>query len=136
MSNETPSPTPSELRILQCLWQHGPCTVREVHDRVETDQALSYTTTLKQLQIMHGKGLVARDDSQRAHVFSAVDGQDETQRRMLSDFMGRVYEGSASRLVMQALGISSAASPDELSEIDRLIRKLRTESGADQDSRD
>ncbi len=92
------------------------------------DGVVSYTTTLKQMQIMHGKGLLERDDSERAHVFRPVIGQDETQRAMLGDFMGRVYEGSASRLVLQALGISKPASADELEQIDRLIQQLREES--------
>lgn len=124
---EAPAPTPSELRILKCLWAHGPSTVREVHDNIDPDSSLSYTTTLKQMQIMHAKGLVERDDSNRAHVFSAVPEQEQTQRAMLNDFVERVYEGSASRLVLQALGISHPASADELAEIDQLIRRLRAE---------
>ena len=124
-----PAPTPSELRILKCLWAHGPSTVREVHEQVDQDNTLSYTTILKQMQIMYAKGLVERDDSQRAHVFSATGEHDETQRMMLDDFMTRVYEGSASRLVLQALGISKPASSSELDEIDRLIQKLRNEPG-------
>jgi len=126
-----PTPTPSELRILNCLWEHGPLTVRDVHERVDQDNLLSYTTFLKQMQIMHAKGLVERDDSRRAHVYSAVGDRDETQRVMLDDFMHRVYEGSASRLVLQALGISKPASASELDEIDRLIQKLRNDPGTE-----
>ncbi len=126
--SKLPAPTPSELKILQCLWHHGPATVRSVHERINADGSLSYTTTLKQMQIMHGKGLVERDDSQRAHVFRAALGEAETQEAMLNDFMSRVYEGSASRLVMQALGISRPASVSELEEIDRLVKKLRADS--------
>lgn len=123
-----PAPTPSELRILKCLWANGPSTVREVHEHIAADTAVSYTTTLKQMQIMHSKGLLERDDSQRAHVFSAVPEQEQTQRAMLSDFVERVYEGSASQMVLQALGMSEPASADELAEMDHLIRRLR-ESG-------
>ncbi|MEE4329539.1 MAG: BlaI/MecI/CopY family transcriptional regulator [Wenzhouxiangella sp.] len=126
-----PTPTPSELRILNCLWEFGPLTVREVHDRVDQDNSLSYTTFLKQMQIMHSKGLVERDDSQRAHVYSAVGDRDQTQRVMLNDFMDRVYKGSASQLVLQALGISKPASSSELDEIDRLIQKLRNDRGSE-----
>lgn len=129
--SKKPAPTPSELRILKCLWQHGPSTVREVHELIDPDKSLSYTTTLKQMQVMHGKGLVERDDSQRAHVFGAVTDKDTTERAMLGDFIGRVYEGSASRLVMQALGISRPADQGELEEIDRLVQKLREESASE-----
>jgi len=123
--NDLPAPTPSELRILKHLWDEGPSTVREVHQHIAQELGLSYTTILKQMQIMHGKGLVERDDSQRAHVFKAVSGRLETQQAMLSDFMSRVYEGSASRLVLQALGISRPASAHELEQIDHLVKQLR-----------
>lgn len=123
-----PSPTPSELKILRCLWRNGPSTVREVHDSLEEGASLSYTTTLKQLQIMHSKGLVERETDQRAHVFRPVSGEEQTQRAMLGDFMSRVYEGSASRLVLQALGISRPASEAELDEINRLVQRLRSHS--------
>ena len=127
---KTPAPTPSELRILKCLWAHGPSTVRDVHERIAGDSTLSYTTTLKQMQIMHGKGLVERDDSERAHIFSPVPEEEQTQRAMLTDFVDRVYEGSASRLVLQALGISQPANEEELAEIDKLVRRLRDEGAS------
>jgi BlaI family transcriptional regulator, penicillinase repressor len=126
--SDLPAPTPSELRILKVLWTHGPATVRAVHQIIASENDLSYTTTLKQMQIMHAKGLLARDDSQRAHVYSAVGNESDTQRMMLDDFMSRVYEGSASRLVLQALGISRPASAAELEEIETLIQKLRGQS--------
>ncbi|QKK01412.1 MAG: BlaI/MecI/CopY family transcriptional regulator [Pseudomonadota bacterium] len=125
---QTLTPTPSELKILQFLWHHGPATVRTVHEHVAEQAGHSYTTTLKQMQIMHAKGLVARDDSQRAHVFQAAVEEERTQRAMLDDFMDRVYEGSASQLVLQALGISRPASAEELTQIEALIERLRNES--------
>lgn len=127
----TPKPTPSELKILKFLWQHGPSTVREAHEGIGVSVGHSYTTTLKQMQIMHGKGLVVRDDSQRAHVFRPAVEEEPTQRAMLDDFMQRVYEGSASQLVLQALGTSHPASSEELAEIERLVQRLRDESDGD-----
>lgn len=124
---ERPKPTPSELKILQHLWHNGSSTVREVHEGIGVTAGHSYTTTLKQMQIMHGKGLLTRDDSSRAHVFRAAVEEESTQRAMLEDFMHRVYEGSSSQLVMQALGHSRPASDEELAEIDRLVQRLRSE---------
>lgn len=122
---DLPAPTPSELRILHCLWNEGPMTVREVHDRLGVVADLSYTTILKQLQIMYEKGLVKRDTGQRAHVFFPTSTREQTQKRMLDDFTSRVYGGSTSRLVLQALGMSRPANPQELEEINRLIQGLR-----------
>jgi len=122
---QTASPTAAELRILQVLWRHGPATVRAVHERIAEIEPLSYTTILKQLQIMTEKGLVARDTAERAHIYKPLKSRGETERELLGDFMNRVYDGSASRLVLQALGLSRPASDEELDEIDSLIERLR-----------
>lgn len=125
-SSGTPSPTPAELRILQYLWDHGPCTVREVFlgqfDPTET----AYTTVLKLMQIMHGKGLLRRDDSSRAHIYEAVEAREQTQQVMLKDFVTRVYRGSSAKLVLQALGSTAPASGDELREIRRFLDEIES----------
>lgn len=123
-----PRPTASELKILRVLWHDGPSTVRDVHARIARNEQLSYTTVLKQLQIMTAKGLVERDTESRAHIFKPVRSELQTQRELLGDFMSRVYDGSPSRLVMQALGMSRPASAEELDEIDSLVRELRRQS--------
>ena len=121
-----PRPTEAELEILHILWAHGGCTVREVHEALSRDSGTGYTTALKLLQIMHGKGLVAWDDSQRAHVFRAAVSKEKTQKRFLADLVQRVFEGSPSQLVLQALG-SRRASPEELREIRALLNRLDNE---------
>lgn len=128
MAMSNPVPTKSELKLLQLLWEQGPSTVREIHDEVAGESGVSYTTTLKQLQIMHEKGLVERETSTRAHRYTALLEREETRRGMLDDFMQRVYQGSASELVIQALGLSRPASPEELEEIERLIEDMRKKS--------
>lgn len=123
-----PRPTEAELEILQVLWEHGACTVRDVHEILHRRDGTGYTTALKMLQIMHDKGLVARDESQRAHVYRAAVSKERTQKRFLSDMLRRVFDGSPSRLVLQALG-DHKASREELREIRALLNKLDKESG-------
>lgn len=122
-SRVVPRPTEAELEILQVLWQHGACTVREVHEILHRRDGTGYTTALKQLQIMHDKGLVARDEAQRAHVYRATVSKERTQKRFLADIVKRVFEGSSSRLVLQALG-DHKASREELREIRALLNQL------------
>ncbi|MGN6313092.1 MAG: BlaI/MecI/CopY family transcriptional regulator [Rhodanobacteraceae bacterium] len=122
----SPRPTEAELEILQVLWERGGCTVRDVHEVLHRRDGTGYTTALKLLQIMHGKGLVVRDDSQRAHVFRAAVSKDKTQKRFLADLMQRLFEGSPSQLVVQALG-SQRASREELREIRALLNRLDRE---------
>ena len=122
---DLPRPTNAELGILRVLWALGPSTVRKVHEYLQNEKAtVGYTTVLKFLQIMHGKGLVARDDSNRAHVYSPQLSRDETQRQMTSFLVDNVFDGSRSQLVMQALGGGGRASADELAEIRSLLERL------------
>lgn len=123
----TPRPTDSELGILRVLWQRGPSTVREVHDELNRTGETGYTTVLKLLQIMIEKGLVVRDEAQRAHVYATRQTEQRTQRQLLGDLVDRAFGGSPARLVMQALS-ETKASPEELSEIRELIRKMEDEA--------
>jgi predicted transcriptional regulator len=111
-------PTDSELAILRVLWSRGPSTVREVAEVMGRDGA--YTTILKLLQIMTEKRLVRRDESARTHVYEAVASEDQTQKQMVTDLLDRVFDGSAAKLVLQALA-SAKASPAELAEIRKLL---------------
>ena len=112
-----PRPTDAELGILRVLWQRGPSTVREVQESLNEARPTGYTTVLKTLQIMTEKGLVRRDEQQRAHVYEAQFAQHQTQRQMVGDLLNRVFDGSASNLLMHALATKKGTSPEELSQI-------------------
>ena len=112
-----PRPTESELAILRVLWAEGPSTVRAVHAALAG--ATGYTTVLKLMQIMAEKGLVERDEHQRAHVYRATVPAEITQRQLTADFLERAFGGSATRLMMQL--VSGHASPEELVELRRML---------------
>ena len=111
-------PTDAELAILRVLWARGPSTVRQVAEHMGRETG--YTTILKLLQIMTEKRLVARDESARTHIYRAASTQDQTQRQLVADLLDRVFDGSAAKLVLQALA-SNKASPEELDDIKKLI---------------
>ena len=116
-------PTENELKILQVLWSKGPSTVRDVHEVMNEDKDSGYTTTLKLMQIMTEKGLTTRDTSSRTHIYEAVPSEKSTKTALLKKFILTTFGGSASNLVMQALGEGSASN-EELSEIKDLIAKI------------
>jgi BlaI family penicillinase repressor len=121
MSNEPlQKPTSSELEILHVLWTRGPSTVREVHETLSEKKDLGYTTVLKLLQIMTTKGTVRRNEGQRAHVYEACQPATETKRQLVGDVLQRVFEGSASELMMHALK-GRRTSKKELDELRRLL---------------
>ena len=117
---EPRKPTDAELAILRVLWLRGRSTVREVFDALGGEGA--YTTVLKLLQIMTDKRLVRRDDAERTHVYEAAFSEDQTQKQIVSDLLDRVFDGSAGKLVLQALE-SGQASPAEIAEIRSLLDK-------------
>lgn len=115
-----PRPTDAELAILNVLWRRGPSTVREVHAALGKARATGYTTILKLMQIMAEKGLVRRDERQRAHVYAARLAEHETQRQLVGDLLTRAFGGSAAKLVMHALA-TKQSSDEELAQIRQLL---------------
>ena len=117
-------PTAAELEILHVLWAKGPSTVREVHDSLSETKSMGYTGVLKLLQIMTAKGTVRRDESQRAHVYRAVRPAEQTKRQLASDMLERVFEGSASQLMMHALS-GQKTSAKEIEELHRILETYK-----------
>lgn len=117
----TPKPTAAELHILQALWPLGPVNARQLHDEmVKTRPELSYAMTLRMLQIMHGKGMLVRDEGQRPHLYSPAQAQESLQSKLISDLAQRAFAGSAKSLVIAALRSNMTAA--ERDEIEQLLR--------------
>ncbi len=125
MTNSKPlKPTESELEILQVLWEKGAATVRQVHEVLSVYKESGYTTTLKLLQIMHEKGIVTRDDSNKTHIYQPNVDKEKTQQHLVDKMVNSLFGGSASQLVMQALG-NAQTSKEELDEIQKLLNNLK-----------
>lgn len=120
MTGHPPRPTDAELEILTVLWSRGASTVREIHETIAARRPAQYTTVLKLLQIMAEKGLVRRDEQQRAHVYEAARPREWTQKQLAGDLLQRGFEGSAARLLQGALS-ARKTSKAELAEIRRLL---------------
>jgi BlaI family penicillinase repressor len=127
MSSKPPRPTESELAILDVLWERGQATVREVYEALYENDGGGYTTALKLLQVMHGKGLVERDDTQRAHVFRAVVSRDAARTRLLGPIVKQLFGGKPMDLVLSVLGTGEAPKPEELAQVRELLDRLERE---------
>ena len=120
MKQAPQKPTAAELEILRVLWSRGPSTVREVHESLKEKKSLGYTSVLKFLQIMTSKGTVRRNETHRAHVYEACLPAEQTKRQLAGDMLQRVFEGSASQLMMHALA-GRKASQEEVQELRRIL---------------
>jgi BlaI family penicillinase repressor len=123
-----PKPTESELELLGILWERGPLTVRELFEAVNVGRSVVYTGVLKLLQIMAEKGLVERDERERAHLYRAAVSQADTEQRLLRELSERFFAGSAAQLALRALQIEKA-SDEELEAIRQLIEKKAVVKG-------
>src|SRR6185436_20978733 len=119
-------PTDAEIDILAVLWRLGPSTVREVHDALGKESG--YTTTLKQMQLMAGKGMLARSERFRSHVYEASVPPEETRTQIAGDLLRRAFGASAKRLVMGAL-TAEPASREELRDIRRMLDEFERGRG-------
>jgi BlaI family penicillinase repressor len=124
-SESLPRPTESELELLRILWGNEPATVRDIYDTLNQERPSGYTTVLKLLQIMTAKGLVVRDEANRAHVYRAAISQDAMQSKILKDLSVRLFSGSAAQLALHALAMEPATQND-LDEIRALIEHKKS----------
>src|SRR5579863_631337 len=124
MTADPAKPTNAELEILTVLWSVGPATVREVYNVITRRRSAQYSTVLKFMQIMAEKGLVRRDEKQRAHVYEAARPREWTQRQLAGDLMERAFSGSAKALLVGALA-ARKASKEELAEMRKLLNEYR-----------
>lgn len=124
MRHELPKPTNAELEILTVLWSIGPATVREVYEAITRRRPAQYSTTLKFMQIMANKGLLRRDEKQRAHVYQAVKTREWTQRQLAGDLLERAFGGSPKALLVGALS-ARKATKEELAELLKLLDEYK-----------
>ena len=120
MPDNPPRPTDAELEILTVLWIRGPSTVRQIHEAIVRRKPAQYTTVLKFMQIMADKGLVRRNEEQRAHIYEPARPREWTQRQLAGDLLQRAFNGSARSLMLGALS-ARKASKKELTELRRLL---------------
>jgi len=115
-------PTGAELEVLQVLWKLGASTVRDVHNSLKRTHSTGYTTVLKIMQIMHEKELLARDASSRAHIYSSLVSEEDTQGQFVNEIVSKVFAGSTSQLVVRAL--SEKSSKEEIEEIRAVLNRI------------
>ena len=123
MLKSTPAPTDAEFQVLRVLWRFGPATVRRVHEDLYRGSEVGYTTTLKLLQNMLGKGLVKRDEHPRQHIYSAAVTEQNTLNRIVRRWIDNTFGGSSVALAMQALAAKSI-SVQELESLKKMISRF------------
>ncbi len=120
--DSNPRPTSAELDLLRVLWRIGPADAKQVHEAflAERPDAV-YATVLRQLQVMHAKGLLTRDERQRPQRYGAAVPQEKLQTHMLKDLISKAFAGSGKALVLAAL--KNHVNANERADIEKLLRE-------------
>lgn len=99
-------PTGLELEILQILWERSPQAVREVREAMAgAGRELAHTSLITTLNVMCAKGFVRRRPAKegKGYVFSPKVSKADVSQGMVGDLVERVFEGSASALMLSLL---------------------------------
>lgn len=122
-------PTALELEILKVLWRESPLPVRDVRARLKehAKRPLAHSSVITILNIMVGKGYLARRKEGKSFLFSPKVSRESIRSSLVGDLLGRVFEGSASAMVLNLVETADLDSA-ELIELRKLInRKVREE---------
>jgi BlaI family transcriptional regulator, penicillinase repressor len=125
--DQLPRPTDAELEILQVLWSTGEATVRQVYEEIAQGRPVQYSTVLKFMQIMTEKGLLLRDENQRAHLYKPARSRHWTQQQLAGHLLERAFSGSTKAFVLGALS-SKKATRSELQEIRKMLDAYEKEA--------
>lgn len=117
-----PKPTAAELDLLRVIWRLGPSTVKDVHAELLRERPeYTYANALRLMQVMHGKGLLLRDESERSHVYAAAHAKDALQTNLLGELISKAFAGSGKALVLAAL--DGHVTDKEREEIRRFLKE-------------
>lgn len=117
-------PSAAETAILNVLWEHQPCSVKSIHERLSAQKDVGYTTTLKQIQRMFDKGLVGREPGEgKSFKYRTLVSEDETKTHLFNRFVETTFGNSVPDLVMHALG-KSETSDAEIETIKQFLRDM------------
>jgi BlaI family penicillinase repressor len=122
-------PTVAEFRLLEILWRLEEGTIEDLLGACDKNNPLNYKTVQTVLRIMENKKFVSHTVRGRAFVYRPRVKRDEVRRISLRSLLNRYFRGSRSELLVNLLE-DERIDPDELQELERLIRSHRKASVA------
>ena len=118
--------TPAEWHVLECLWDHGPCSGREAVEQLSKAVGWSRSTVLTMLRRMDEKGLIESfEDTSGIRIYKANMDRDAATMDQTEDFLHRIYHGSIGMM----LSAFTKRQPLSREEIDQLYAILDNAKG-------
>ena len=112
-----------ELKIMQALWERGPCSVREVQESFPPKKRPAYTTVQTIMYRLEAKGALRRAQKiSNAHIFEATLSREVSQGRLIDDLIGRF--GGRSQPVMAHLIESGKLTLEDIKDAEKMLLSL------------
>jgi BlaI family transcriptional regulator, penicillinase repressor len=118
--------TERELEVMQIFWKHGEITSQQARDelaRVGVDRA--YTTVATLIRILTEKGFLKQTTKERPYGYRAARSYQEVSRRLLSDLVDRVFQGSREQLILRLMEHKKLTAK-ERARLEQILRENRT----------
>ena len=105
-----------ESAVMAHLWDaEQPCTVREVHEALQADRPLAYTTVMTVMDRLDKKGAVTQLREGRAYRYAPLRSREQTTAELMLDALG-LSDGTDARVaaLQHFIGRVSPAEADAL----------------------
>jgi predicted transcriptional regulator len=112
-----------ELNIMEALWTHGACSIREIHDAFPKRGRPAYTTVQTMVYRLEAKNMLRRAKKiSNAHIFEAVITREAAQRRLVDDLLS-LFGGQAQPVMAHLIGSGKLTLAD-IKEAEKTLREL------------
>jgi predicted transcriptional regulator len=128
MSRSPAPPLPGgklEYAVLVALWEAGPLSAPEVHERVGVPLDLVYTTTAKVLDRLHRKGLVDRQPSGKTFRYAAAAERPATERARAQKLLDAILGDEPRPAIATLVDAVTSMDPELLDELARVVEARR-----------
>jgi predicted transcriptional regulator len=130
MSQSLPAVTDAEWAVLQCLWEQGAASVRELRDALYPGGGVSeHATVHKLLERLEAKDYVQRERRAGALAFRAIVERDDLIGRQLEELLEKRCGGSLQPLLSNLVRVKGVTA-EELRELVALVEELHRKNKA------
>jgi BlaI family transcriptional regulator, penicillinase repressor len=111
-----------QLEIMKVVWRLGNATVRDVYEDLRLRRPIAYTTVMTMMKNMESRGHLKKRPEGRAFIYTATVPEGRMLRKIVGDFIDRVFNGSTEPLLVHLVE-ERRLSEKDLGKISRMIRE-------------
>lgn len=127
---EKPELSKGEMTVARLLWDHGPATVRAIHQSLPEDQAMDFATVQTYLRRLETKGYATSILEGKTRIYSSKSKPKAVIRKTVDDFVSRLFGGQTMPLVRHLIE-EHGIDGNDLAELRQLLDRLEQQNKGD-----